>query len=141
MRSAGDYANDALKLDGGQMPESDKAPSPPPEQVVEYHHRKCAAFGCPMPGTIGSGSTWRCRFHFNQGPDANDKITLRVKQNIHAIRFLNRLMRATAYDFETYREKYSSKTLPPEEGENLHHYRMRVKSWIDRQVFTGKEEG
>ncbi|MEW8025520.1 MAG: hypothetical protein AB2777_20745 [Candidatus Thiodiazotropha endolucinida] len=138
MRSAADYANDALTLDGGEIP-ADEAP-PPPDQVVKTNHRRCAAFGCPLPGTIGSGSTWRCRFHFNGEPDTNDKITLKIKQNLNAIRFFNRLLRATPYDFETYREKYSSKTLPPEAGENLYQYRARVKAWIDRQILFAEKE-
>ncbi|MBT3042218.1 MAG: hypothetical protein KME67_05090 [Candidatus Thiodiazotropha sp. (ex Codakia orbicularis)] len=134
-----DRKSEALQLDGGQMPDNDKRPTPPPDQVVKTNHRRCAAFGCPLPGTIGSGSTWRCRFHFNGEPSTNDKITLRIKSHFNAIRFFNRLLGATPYDFETYREKYSSKTLPPEAGENLYQYRARVKAWIDRRIFADKE--
>ncbi|PTB28864.1 hypothetical protein C9I56_11280 [Paraburkholderia caribensis] len=42
----------------------------------------CAAYGCPLPGTVGSESRWYCFCHVNKPSNFNDAITreLREKQ-------------------------------------------------------------
>lgn len=44
---------------------------------------RCAAYGCPMSGTISDstkgGGTWYCRFHFQASPRAFDAISEDVR--------------------------------------------------------------
>jgi hypothetical protein len=41
----------------------------------------CAAYGCPLFGTLGAGGKWYCGCHFNANASLNDAITLEIGRN------------------------------------------------------------
>jgi hypothetical protein len=41
----------------------------------------CAAYGCPLFGTLGAGGKWYCGCHFNANAALNDAITLEIGRN------------------------------------------------------------
>jgi hypothetical protein len=41
----------------------------------------CAAYGCPMFGTMGNGSSWVCFVHANRMPGTHDAITTAIRRH------------------------------------------------------------
>lgn len=43
---------------------------------------QCAAYGCPLLGTMGSEGKWYCFCHVNQPSMRNDQITLKLREHM-----------------------------------------------------------
>ncbi|CAG9241108.1 hypothetical protein BDI4_100049 [Burkholderia diffusa] len=56
------------------------------EPKRDAHWGYCAAYGCPLLGTVGRGGRWWCCCHAEAGVEANDAIThgIRRHQAVHA---------------------------------------------------------
>lgn len=61
----------------------------------------CEAYGCPLSGGItldgGEEARWFCRFHYNAGPEARDRITHKLRMHAELLHHLQ-LMSHLAHD-------------------------------------------
>lgn len=67
------------------------------DRVAQHDPRQCAAYGCPMPGSMSASTTgtseWHCWLHFGASPGRWQRITAdlnRVQWLAHAIVKLRR---------------------------------------------------
>jgi hypothetical protein len=55
----------------------------------------CAAYGCPLNGTISHGTTggspWYCAHHFDVKPEASDDVTTKIRGHLWLLRLAHRI--------------------------------------------------
>lgn len=98
----------------------------------------CLANGCPMSGTIKSGTDWLCRFHWSTPSSAWQETTRRLRQRAPLIETINDLVcgpvaigpKDTHPEYERFRK---------DPKENLLEYRDQLERELKRFV-SGKEQ-
>lgn len=109
----------------------------------------CAAFGCPLPGSIciGSttGNTYYCRYHCRAAVEQFDAISLAINTNLPLVRHVWE-MEARASDAYWLRSDehaadrqraYAFSALPKDAGEDHYTYVSRLRAHAI-QVITSK---
>jgi hypothetical protein len=63
------------------------------DKFVKHQGCNCAAYGCPLPASMGSHDSHRyCGHHYGKKPGDNDKITFAIKQNLWILDCAHRLL-------------------------------------------------
>ena len=124
---------------------------------------RCAAHGCPMPGSLSTGGASRyCQWHFGAGVDSNDRITAWLRRNPLAVEALYATEAMSVQAMRNMGDKMAAAGLSPlvpqvrtlsHEGYGRHGegiavvrdeaefpklYMQRIRGWVATQIAASK---
>lgn len=93
---------------------------------------RCEVYGCPWAGTIHSGSSRSCRYHFRKKGSSLSHITLMLKNHADDFHWYEFILSRTLVDFAVGEiEQKAPSHLRVLPNETFKDYRERVKKYID----------
>jgi hypothetical protein len=121
----------------GTQPPEDRMSHTHEDRVAEQDPRQCAAYGCPMPGSMSSstGGTneWFCRVHFGRNPGSWQHITAELNRLgwlVHAVVTMRRDYGSVAWP-ETFTAATKAMRAA-QRGDLTHAKGETVADWLKR---------